>query len=291
MASEPGIGFGKLPPLELVIPMDVEPSSDIAMLIGIMRALRDPVDGCPWDIEQSFATIAPYTIEEAYEVADAIDRGDMDDLCDELGDLLLQVVYHSQLASESGRFAFGDVVMAITRKMIRRHPHVFGEERAQSAKAAKLSWEASKQAERAGRPNKTAGFLGDIPNALPATMAALKLQRKAATVGFDWPEASQVLGKIDEELEEIRSAIAQKEDASRIQDEVGDLLFAVVNLARHFDVDPDTALRGTNAKFKRRFTSVEDALLGQGRDLASASLDEMEALWVDAKRSEQEIAG
>ncbi|MBE7185529.1 MAG: nucleoside triphosphate pyrophosphohydrolase [Methylobacterium mesophilicum] len=271
--------------------MDVEPSSDIAMLLSIMRALRDPVNGCPWDVEQSFETIAPYTIEEAYEVADAIDRGDMDDLCDELGDLLLQVVYHSQLASDAGRFGFGDVVLAITRKMIRRHPHVFGEERAQSAQAAKLSWEASKQAERAGRPDKAAGFLGDIPDALPATMAALKLQRKAATVGFDWPEAAQVLGKIDEELAEIRTAIAQKESASRIQDEVGDLLFAVVNLARHLDIDPDTALRGTNRKFRRRFNSVEDGLARQGRDLGSASLDEMEELWVKAKQAERPTAG
>jgi ATP diphosphatase len=265
---------------------EMKPSRDIARLIEIMAALRHPVTGCPWDLEQSFGTIAPYTIEEAYEVADAIERGDMEALRDELGDLLFQSVYHARLAEEAGAFAFGDVVEAITTKMIRRHPHVFGD-----AVATRGFWERSKAEERkekAAASGGAPGLLDDVPVALPGLARAVKLQKRAATVGFDWSEPATVLAKVREETEEIAAEIARDpDDVSRVEDELGDLLFAVANLARHLKVDPDAALRRTNAKFERRFRHIERRLAAQGKPLAEAGLDAMEALWVEAKEAER----
>jgi ATP diphosphatase len=259
------------------------PSRDIARLIEIMAALRDRTSGCPWDIEQTFASIAPYTIEEAYEVAEAIAQADMIELRDELGDLLLQVVYHAQMASEVGAFAFPDVVEAITRKLIRRHPHVFGDVEARAAGDAKGQWERIKAEEKRERGKAPeAGTLDSVPIALPALMRALKLQAKAATVGFDWSDPRMVLAKIREELAEIEAEI-DGASADRLEDEVGDLLFAAVNLARHLHVDADQALRRTNAKFVQRFGAIEAALAAEGRKPTEASLDEMEALWQRAK--------
>jgi ATP diphosphatase len=271
----------------------MKPSKDIARLIEIMAALRAPKTGCPWDIEQDFTTIAPYTIEEAYEVADAIARGDLDDLRDELGDLLLQVVYHAQMADEAGEFTFGDVVQAITTKMIRRHPHVFGDEKARSAGMAKGMWEKIKAEEKAEKRSARLargldaedhgkGFLDSVPVALPALTRALKLQEKAARVGFDWSEAAPILDKIEEEIGELREALA-KGDTAPIKDEFGDMLFAVVNLGRHLKLDSEAALGGTNEKFRSRFHYVEQALEASGNTLEQATLDEMEALWQQAK--------
>ncbi|CAM5767467.1 nucleoside triphosphate pyrophosphohydrolase [Mesorhizobium amorphae] len=274
----------------------MKPSKDISRLIEIMAALRAPVTGCPWDIEQNFSTIAPYTIEEAYEVADAIARNDIDNLREELGDLLLQVVYHAQMADEQGEFAFGDVVEGITRKMIRRHPHVFGSEEARNAGMAKGMWEkikaeekAERRAERLARgldpEDHGKGFLDSVPVALPALTRALKLQEKAARVGFDWGEAEPILDKIEEEIAELREALAKRDIAS-IRDEFGDMLFAVVNLGRHLKVDSEAALSGTNDKFRKRFHYVEQALETSGHSLENASLDEMEALWQQAKSAD-----
>ena len=274
------------------------PSSDIARLLEIMAALRTPRTGCPWDLEQDFASIAPYTLEEAYEVVDAIERGDLADLRDELGDLLLQVVFHARMAEEQGSFAFGDVVEAITRKLIRRHPHVFGNTEDLSPEAVKSLWDSIKAEEKAerraaresigqGSELHEARFLGGIPTALPALTRAQKLTAKAAKVGFDWPEAAQVIDKIHEELEEVKEASSSGEK-DRIEDEIGDLLFSVTNLARHFGIDPERALRRTNAKFERRFSSIEAALERQDRTLDEASLEEMEKLWVAAKTAERE---
>ncbi|QKC90631.1 nucleoside triphosphate pyrophosphohydrolase [Mesorhizobium sp. NZP2234] len=271
------------------------PSKDISRLIEIMAALRAPKTGCPWDIEQDFSTIAPYTIEEAYEVADAIARGDLDDLRDELGDLLLQVVYHAQMAEEAGEFGFPDVVQAITTKMIRRHPHVFGDEKARSAGMAKGMWEKIKAQEKAEKrqarlargldpEDNGKGFLDSVPVALPALTRALKLQEKAARVGFDWSEAAPILDKIEEEIGELREALAKGETAA-IQDEFGDMLFAVVNLGRHLKLDSEAALSGTNEKFRSRFHYVEQALEKSGNTLERATLAEMEALWQEAKRA------
>ncbi|TGQ56091.1 nucleoside triphosphate pyrophosphohydrolase [Mesorhizobium sp. M1C.F.Ca.ET.193.01.1.1] len=271
----------------------MKPSKDISRLVEIMAALRAPKTGCPWDIEQNFSTIAPYTIEEAYEVADAIARGDLDDLREELGDLLLQVVYHAQMAEEAGEFAFGDVIEAITTKMIRRHPHVFGDEKARSAGMAKGMWEKIKAAEKAGKRNARIargldpedhgkGYLDSVPVALPALTRALKLQEKAARVGFDWSEAAPILDKIEEEIGELREALAGG-DAAPIKDEFGDLLFAVVNLGRHLKLDAEAALSGTNEKFRSRFHYVERALEAKDSSLEEATLDEMEALWQQAK--------
>jgi ATP diphosphatase len=271
----------------------MKPSKDISRLIEIMAALRDPKTGCPWDIEQDFASIAPYTIEEAYEVADAIERGDRDDLRDELGDLLLQVVYHARMAEEEGEFAFGDVVEAVTRKMIRRHPHVFGDETARSAGMAKGMWEnikaeekAEKRAARLSRgmaPDaEDTGLLDDIPANLPSLTRALKLQQKAARVGFDWKEAKPILDKIEEEIAELREAM-ETGSAQHTADEFGDVLFSVVNLGRHLEVDAEDALRRTNDKFRTRFQFIERSLKAQGRTLDEASLDEMETLWQQAK--------
>ena len=271
------------------------PSRDIARLIEIMAALRTPVTGCPWDIEQTFRTIAPYTIEEAHEVVDAIERDDPVDLAEELGDLLLQVVFHARMAEEAGQFDFGTVVEHITTKMIRRHPHVFGDGEARTAGMVKEAWariKAEEKAERAaaraaaGLPAKPrGGLLGDIPSAMPGLMRAVKLQDKAATVGFDWNDPRAVLAKIREEVDEIEAELdAAKPAPAAIEAELGDILFAVANLARHLKVDPDTALRRTNAKFIRRFGHIEATLAAEGRGLAEASLDEMEAIWQAAKR-------
>lgn len=266
------------------------PSRDISRLIEIMAALRDRETGCPWDVEQTFETIAPYTIEEAYEVRDAIDRNDMVDLREELGDLLLQVVFHSRIAEEEGHFSFGDVVEAITTKMIRRHPHVFGETDARQADAVKVMWEKIKAEEKKERLARRSpdqreehGYLDDVAIALPALMRALKLQQKAARVGFDWKAAEPVLDKIEEEIAELRQAIAQSRH-DEVAEEFGDLLFALVNLGRHLDVDPESALRSANEKFRRRFHQIERELKANEKDLGSATLDEMEMLWQRAKK-------
>ncbi len=277
----------------------MKPSSDIARLLEIMAALRTPETGCPWDLEQDFASIAPYTLEEAYEVVDAIERGDLADLRDELGDLLLQVVFHARMAEEQGAFAFPDVVEAITRKLIRRHPHVFGETGTLAPEQVRALWDEIKREEKAerrlareamGLPSETreAGFLGGVPTALPALTRAQKLTAKAAKVGFDWPDPDQVIEKIHEELEEVKEA-SSTGNRDRIEDEIGDLLFSVTNLARHFGIDPETALRRTNAKFERRFGAIEQALEKQGRQLNDASLEEMEELWVEAKLAERDV--
>jgi ATP diphosphatase len=274
----------------------MQPSRDVARLLDIMAALRDPRTGCPWDVRQDFGSIAPYTIEEAYEVADAIERGDLLDLKDELGDLLLQVVFHARMAEEQGAFSFGDVVEAITAKLVRRHPHVFGDARGLAPEAVKASWEAIKREEKAARraaraidreDGETAGVLSGVPVALPALTRAEKLSRKAASVGFDWPEPAQVIAKIREELAEVEHELPGGERAA-LEAEVGDLLFAVTNLARHLDLDAEKALRGANAKFERRFRSIEAALAAQGRTPDEASLEEMEALWGEAKSEERD---
>jgi ATP diphosphatase len=265
----------------------MQPSRDIARLIEIMAALRTPETGCPWDLEQDFTTIAPYTIEEAYEVADAIERGDRRELCEELGDLLLQVAFHARMAEEEGSFDFGNVVEAITAKMIRRHPHVFGDETARSAGMAKGMWERIKAGEKAGSV-QAGSLLDDVARALPALLQAQKLQARAATVGFDWQEAGRVLDKVEEEIGELRAAIGA-ESREAMADEIGDLLFALVNLARHCGVDAETALRGTNEKFRSRFRRIEQGLARAGKPLNEASLEEMEELWQEAKAHETPV--
>src|SRR6195952_5725910 len=270
------------------------PSRDISRLLEIMAALRTPVTGCPWDLEQDFATISPYTIEEAYEVVDAITRGDLDDLKDELGDLLLQVVFHARMAEEQNAFAFGDVVEAITRKMIRRHPHVFADKDGRLTPShVKDVWDrikAEEKAERAARrPQEAAAaptsLLSGVKTGQPALTRAMELQRKASSVGFGWNDPRAVLHKIREEADEIEAAL-DGGDAGKLEDETGDLMFALVNLARHVGADPDAALRRTNAKFERRFGYIERALEAQGRSLEQASLEEMDALWNAAKSKE-----
>ena len=267
-------------------------------LLAVMARLRDPNGGCPWDLEQTFRTIAPYTIEEAYEVAEAIERADMPALKEELGDLLLQVVYHARMAEEEGSFNFHEVAGAIADKMIRRHPHVFGEAEVRSAEEQTRHWEDLKEAERRSQvgiqAEKTAteetGALQGVAHNLPALTRAVKLQRRAARVGFDWPLAEQVLDKIEEECGELRAELRAGSHSSaneRIEDEVGDLLFAVANLARHLELDPESALRRCNAKFTRRFRAIEDALATFGRKPRDASLEEMETLWVAAKEREK----
>jgi ATP diphosphatase len=270
--------------------MPVQADRDIESLLEIMAALRTPGSGCPWDLQQDFASIAPYTIEEAYEVADAIARGDLSDLRDELGDLLLQVVFHARMAEEAGAFDFGGVVQAIAEKLIRRHPHVFGDLKGASADEVAGLWQrikAEEKAERAGQGRAPAhsGVLADVPAGLPALARALKLQEKASTVGFDWGEPGPVLAKIAEEAEELRTSAAEKPEA--VPEELGDLLFAVVNLARHYKVDPESALRSTNAKFERRFAAIEAALAADGRTPDQSTLAEMDALWDEAKRRER----
>jgi ATP diphosphatase len=263
-------------------------------LLEIMAALRTPGSGCPWDLEQNFASIAPYTIEEAYEVVDAIARGDLGDLCDELGDLLLQVVFHARMAEEQNAFAFGDVVEAISAKMIRRHPHVFADKDGQLTPShVKDNWDrikAEEKAERAARrpPQEEVAhksLLSGVKAGQPALTRAMELQRKASSVGFDWNDPRAVLHKIREEADEIEAAL-DLGDAGELAEETGDLLFAVVNLARHVGADPETALRGTNAKFERRFGYIERALAAQERSLEGATLAEMDALWNEAKGEE-----
>ncbi|HAH66810.1 MAG TPA: nucleoside triphosphate pyrophosphohydrolase [Rhizobiales bacterium] len=262
-------------------------------LLAVMARLRDPVSGCPWDVKQSFATIAPYTIEEAYEVADAIAREDLVGLKDELGDLLLQVVYHAEMASELERFAFADVADAITRKMIRRHPHVFADPSLRQAFVANDLWRRIKAEEKAGRGEASASStLGDVPLALPALTRAVKLQTRAAEVGFDWPSLAPVIAKAEEEIAELKIALDEARQvmddrpAKRVVEEFGDLLFVMANLARHLGVDPEAALRDANAKFVRRFESIEAALAKDGRKPEDATLEEMDHLWDEAKAVE-----
>jgi MazG family protein len=255
-------------------------------LLALMARLRDPESGCPWDREQTWETIVPHTLEEAYEVADAIARGDREELKNELGDLLFQVAFYSQIAQEEGAFTFSDVVAGITEKMIRRHPHVFGDAEYRTAAEQSVAWEHIKTAERGERRDSV---LAGVPLALPALTRALKLQRKAARVGFDWPEAPPVVDKIQEELEEIRTELTAGADAARLREEIGDILFACVNLARHWRIDPEGALRGANRKFETRFRRIESWLAEAGRRPEQASLAEMDALWERAKAEEQSV--
>ena len=265
----------------------MEASRDITRLIEIMAALRTPGTGCPWDLEQDFATIAPYTLEEAYEVADAIARGDLADLREELGDLLLQVAFHARMAQEQGAFDFGDVVETITAKLLRRHPHVFGEARGLSPREVEALWDRIKREEKASKPaTEKDGALAGVPVTLPALTRALKLQQKAGKVGFDWNDPMAVLAKIREEADEIETAIRSGE-RSEAAAETGDLLFAVVNLARHLDADPEAALHATNQKFERRFASIERALAARGKTPGQSTLAEMDALWDEAKAAEK----
>jgi ATP diphosphatase len=261
------------------------PKDPLSRLLAVMACLRDRQHGCPWDVDQTFKTIAPYTIEEAYEVADAIERDDMPALKEELGDLLLQVVYHSQMASEIQAFSFDDVAAAIADKMVDRHPHVFGDLKIADADAQTISWESRKAAERAKKGGiEPTGTLDGVAKALPALLRAEKIQKRAARVGFDWKDTAPVIDKIEEELAELRVELtAGTVDPARVSDELGDVLFAVANLARHCKVDPEAALRGTNDKFERRFRHIESRLAEQGRKPADATLDEMEALWQEAK--------
>ncbi|MEO0400369.1 MAG: nucleoside triphosphate pyrophosphohydrolase [Pseudomonadota bacterium] len=259
-------------------------SGAMEQLLSVMAQLRDPENGCPWDVEQTFQTIAPYTIEEAYEVADAIERRAYGELRDELGDLLFQVVFHAQMAREDGLFAFADVVDAITDKMIRRHPHVFADAEERTADQQTVSWEQQKAAERAAKG--AGGVLDDVPSGLPGLTRAMKLQKRAARVGFDWPTPDAVAEKIDEEVGELLEA-AKDGDADHLEEEFGDFLFVVANLARHFKIDPEAALRRANQKFIRRFGHIEASLERDGRSLDDASLDDMEALWQEAKAQEK----
>ena len=273
----------------------MEASGDIRRLLEIMAALRTPLTGCPWDLEQNFESIKPYTIEEAYEVADAIERKDMGDLCEELGDLLLQVVFHARMAEEAGHFTFEDVVKAVTTKMIRRHPHVFARSDADTPDAVKLQWDAIKRQEKAERAARRAaqgisedfkgGHLGTVQRSFPALMEALKLQEQAAKVGFDWSDAAPILDKIEEEIGELRAALKEGR-REKVADELGDLIFATVNIGRHVKADPEMALRGTNTKFRRRFAHIEQTLAENGETLEAASLERMEELWQDAKKGE-----
>jgi ATP diphosphatase len=276
----------------------MQSSRDIDRLLEIMAALRQPETGCPWDVVQTFETIKPYTIEEAYEVADAIERHDMDDLCEELGDLLLQVVFHARIAEETGAFDFGNVVEAVTRKMIRRHPHVFARSDADTPEAVKLQWDEIKQAEKRERRERRAarnlpedplqGHLGSVQRSFPALVEALKLQERAAKVGFDWSEPAPILDKIEEEIAELREALA-KGDGKAVADELGDLIFALVNIGRHVGADPEMALRGTNTKFRNRFSHIEQSLADEGETLEAATLERMEALWQAAKAIERRL--
>ncbi len=266
---------------------DTPDLSRIDALLAIMARLRDPDGGCPWDLEQDFSTIAPYTIEEAYEVADAIEQGDMAELRDELGDLLFQVAFHARMAEEQDAFVFGDVVQAICEKMIRRHPHVFGDEEQREAGAVKGRWEEIKAQEKAAKPKKTESILDDVPLSLPGLTRAVKLQNRAARVGFDWPDTSLVIDKLNEEMLELSAEVAKGGDADRLEDEMGDLLFVYANLARHLKVDPEKALRRANAKFRRRFGRIEEKLAAQGRKPEDSNLEEMDALWDEAKAEER----
>ena len=269
----------------------------IERLLNIMARLRDPQRGCPWDLEQDFRSVAPYTIEEAYEVADAIERNDLDALREELGDLLFQVVFHARMAQERGAFGFEEVVEGICEKMQRRHPHVFGNERIDTVAQQNLAWEQIKRRERAARDqhpaggsadrpggNEAASVLSDVPLTLPALTRAAKLGRRAAQAGFQWPDVAGALDKLDEEIAEMRAELARGADRGEIAAEVGDVLFCLVNVCRYLQIDPETSLRGTNAKFERRFRHVERRLRERGRDPQDASLAEMDALWEEGKR-------
>lgn len=258
-------------------------------LLRIMAKLRDPDGGCPWDVEQDFSTIAPYTIEEAYEVADAIEQGDMDALRGELGDLLLQVVFHAQMASEAGHFAYADVVQAVSEKMVVRHPHVFGDGAVADADAQTRAWEDQKAAERARKAladGRVPSVLDDVARGLPALMRAEKLQKRAARVGFDWPTPAPVFDKVREELDEVAEVIEAGGDPARLEDELGDLLFTCVNLARKLGADPETALRRTITKFERRFRAVESAAAADGNSLKDMDIDQLEEMWVAAKATD-----
>ncbi len=265
-----------------------EASSDpVRSLVGVMARLRDPERGCPWDVAQTFASIAPYTVEEAYEVVDAIERGDLDDLRDELGDLLLQVVFHARMAQEQGAFDFDDVAQAIVDKMVRRHPHVFAAEGG-GHDDPNTGWEAIKAAERAAKGPGRAGVLDDVPTSLPAMLRAVKLTRRAARVGFDWPDLAPVLAKVREELAELEAEIDAGDQArARAREELGDLLFVMANLARKLEIDPEDALRAANAKFIRRFRFIEAALAADGRSPEQSDLAEMDRLWDAAKVAER----
>ena len=270
------------------------PAAALLRLLSLMARLRDPNTGCPWDVEQDFASVAPYTIEEAYEVADAIARGDIGDLRDELRDLLLQVVFHARIAEEAGHFDFTAVAAAISDKLVRRHPNVFGDQGKISAATQSTNWESLKAAERAanaaakGLPESV---LDGVPLPFPALLRAYKLQRRAARVGFDWPELAPVAAKVEEEWAELTAEIDNAGDQARLTEEVGDLLFAVVNLARYLEIDPEAALRAGNAKFERRFRAVEDGFREKGRQMAAASLEDMEVLWDAAKAIEKGDSG
>lgn len=272
-------------PRDLTLAED-ESAPAMERLLAVMGRLRNPDGGCPWDLEQDFNSIAPYTIEEAYEVADAIERGDLDDLREELGDLLFQVVFHSQMAEEQGAFRFEDVAAGMADKMIRRHPHVFGDADERDAQTQTRAWEAQKAAERAEKLKDDPSVLANVPLALPALTRAEKLMKRAARVGFDWPTIEGVFAKIDEELAETREAVDEG-DAAHIAEEIGDLLSTVVNLARKLAVDPEDALRASNAKFERRFRYIEQRLIEQSSSVEEADLDAMEALWLDAKNQER----
>jgi nucleoside triphosphate diphosphatase len=261
---------------------------EIDRLLGVMAALRAPGSGCPWDVEQTFSTIAPYTIEEAYEVSDAIERGDMASLKEELGDLLFQVVFHAQMASEQGAFTFEDITRALSDKMVSRHPHVFGEKQIETADQQTVNWETMKQAERAAKIKDDSSVLADIPLALPALMRAEKLTKRAGRVGFDWPSLNEVFDKLDEETLEVREAVAEG-DQDHIAEEIGDMLFVVANLARKAKVDPELALRHANAKFERRFRWIEAELTKVGRTPETSSLEEMDGLWNRAKDFERNL--
>lgn len=256
----------------------------IADLLKIMARLRDPGGGCPWDLEQDFSTIAPYTLEEAYEVAEAIQRNDSDDLCEELGDLLFQVVFHAQMAKEKGWFDFADVVSAINQKMIRRHPHVFADEEVADARSQSEAWERHKAQEKADKGLKTKGVLDDVPVALPALVRAQKLQRRAAGVGFDWSDIRDVIEKLEEELGELKLALSEGESRQRLQEELGDVIFSGVNLARFLDTDAEALVRNANYKFETRFRIVEELAKQQRCDMRECSLDELETLWQKAKQ-------
>jgi nucleoside triphosphate diphosphatase len=273
------------------------PSKDITRLIEIMKALRTPVTGCPWDLEQTFASIAPYTIEEAYEVAEAITRGDLDDLKDELGDLLLQVVYHARLAEEQNAFAFGDVVESVTRKMIRRHPHVFGDLTARTAGAVQGFWDQIKAQEKAAKGSEQpVSLLDDVPLGLPGLTRAIKLQGKAANAGFDWPDLAPVFSKLQEEIREFEEVATpadprgpnDQSNRRRIEEEFGDILFVMANIARHLAIDPEAALRGANSKFTRRFGYIEARLAERGSSPTQSNLTEMDALWDEIRAKDKE---
>lgn len=268
--------------------VDPKHPTQIDKLLDIMARLRDPDGGCPWDIEQTFSTIAPYTIEEAYEVADAIDRDAMDDLKDELGDLLFQVVYHAQMASEGGHFLFSDVVAAICEKMTRRHPHVFGEADMRTAEEQTEAWEQIKADERAQKANVPEGssLLANIPVGLPSLLRAIKLQKKAARAGFDWETPAPVFEKVSEELSELAEAVSSDAELSRVEEELGDLLFSCVNLARHLGVEPERALRYSNNKFQRRFDGMAAVVAASGGSLQTASAAELDAFWEGEKARE-----